>query len=75
MKRTLEVTAIHYRRTVKRPTSRVLHGYCPVCGSPLEAAFVPPADPQTGNCKSEGETVFCVVPKALERRPEKDSGS
>jgi len=41
MRRTREVTSIHYRREVKSLfASQVLRGRCPVCGSTLEASVV-----------------------------------
>jgi len=41
MRRTWELTSIHYRREVKRLfASQGLRGRCPVCGSTLEASVV-----------------------------------
>jgi hypothetical protein len=51
MKRTVELTFIHYRRWVKKPASPAFTGatfsHCPVCGTALEA-IVPkgPEDPE-----------------------------
>jgi hypothetical protein len=58
MKRTREVTAIHYRRSVRRSASpdlqsQALGDRCPVCGSPLEAGPVnDPEDTQGGGLKA-----------------------
>ena len=45
MKRTRELTSIHYRRTVTKPSSSDIqsqshYSTCPICGAPLEAVFV-----------------------------------
>ena len=44
VKRTRELTSIHYRRTVTKPSSSDVqsqsHTRCPICGAPLEAVFV-----------------------------------
>jgi len=39
MKRTRELTAIHYRRSLKRPAAPDQPN-CPVCGSPLQESPV-----------------------------------
>jgi hypothetical protein len=60
MKRIREVTAIHYRRSVRRlafpdPQGHALRSQCPVCGSPLEAVLVnDPEDAQGGGQADRG---------------------
>jgi len=51
VKRTRELTSIHYRRTVTKPSSSDVqsqsHTRCPICGASLEAIFVSdPGGPQ-----------------------------
>ncbi len=77
MKRTREVTSIHYRQRFRRSASAVLHGYCPVCGSPLEAAVTGESDspdPQRRGCQPEGKVVFHLVSEDLGEHPTQDSG-
>lgn len=77
MKRTQELTSIHYRRSVKRSASRVLHGHCPVCGSPLEAVAAGangPENTQEGDRESAERIVIHLVRKEPGPQPEKDSG-
>jgi len=44
VKRTRELTSIHYRRTVTKPSSSGVqgqsHAHCPICGAPLQAVVV-----------------------------------
>ena len=59
MKRTKEVTAIHYRRSVRRLAfpdlqAHALRSHCPLCSSPLEAVLVnAPEDTQGGGLKAD----------------------
>ena len=62
MKRTREFTAIHYRRSIKRPASLVLQSPCPVCGSPLEATLSNDlGETQRGGVKTGSKTAFRVA--------------
>ena len=61
MKRTREFTAIHYRRSIKRPASLILQSPCPVCGSPLEANLSNDLGAtQHGGVKTGSKTAFRV---------------
>ena len=78
MKRTREVTSIHYRQRFRRSVSAVLHGYCPVCGSPLEAAVTGESDSpdqQRRESKPEGKVVFHLGSEDLGKHPTQDSAS
>lgn len=81
MKRTRELTCIHYRRSIKRPASpnvqsQDLQSRCPVCGSPLEAVFISePEDSQTDRLKAGQTIVFRVVRQESGERPDKGSGN
>lgn len=77
MKQTREVTAIHYRRSVRRPASpdlqsRALRSHCPVCGSPLEAVPVnDPEDTQGGGLKAARGIALRVMQQECGNCPEK----
>lgn len=76
MRRTRELTSIHYRRSIKRSASQRLHGYCPVCGSPLEVIVVnEPGETLGGGLKPVEETVFRLVREEPEGRPGRGSGN
>ncbi len=55
MKRSRELTSIHYHRSIRRPASpnarsSCFQGQCPVCGNSLEAILVSePADTLLGS--------------------------
>jgi hypothetical protein len=63
MKRTRELTSIHYRREVKRAFAcQGLRGHCPVCGSTLEASVVSQAaQPPTDRLAPVETAVFRLV--------------
>jgi len=72
MKRTRELTAIHYRRSVKRPVSQELRACCPVCGSPLDVVVVAtsnPGDPRSGGHIPEERTIFPPVCEESDGHP------
>lgn len=76
MKETRELTSIYYRRSVKRPASPVLQGFCPVCGSRLEAVFIHEVDSaglQRGDREGEGGSVFRLVRDDADAQVEKGS--
>ena len=74
MKRTQELTSIHYRRTVTKPASLEVQSQshcsnCPVCGAPLEAIFV--REPGgTGNLQVASRVAFRVAQQVGERNKE-----
>jgi hypothetical protein len=61
MKRTRDVTFVHYRRSVRRSSPRDLHGYCPVCGSLLAVVVNDSGDTWGVGSKVVERTVFRVV--------------
>jgi hypothetical protein len=76
MRRTRELTSIHYRRSVKRTASQGPRGYCPVCGSALEASVVnEPAETPGGSPTPVERTVFRLVRGEPEGRPGGGSGN
>jgi hypothetical protein len=70
MRRTRELTSIHYRRSVKRPSaSQGLRGYCPVCGSALEVIVVnEPEETRGSGSRPSERTVFRLVREEPEGR-------
>lgn len=69
MKRTRELTAIHYRRTVKRSVSpnlqkADLQGRCPVCGARLAVSFVRDSNDAEGDNAAQK-----IVFRELEKHP------
>ncbi len=54
MKRTRILTAIHYRRSFKKPVTRELPTHCPVCGTPLVASEA--GQTQKECCKTQHES-------------------
>jgi hypothetical protein len=78
MKRTLELTAIHYRRLVKRsapPSIQNLRtqSHCPVCGSPWGAVPVDQFGDNEGPKAAQGMIRFRAVPQEPEKRCDEDS--
>jgi len=62
VKRTREVTAIHYRRSIKQPSSLVLHSPCPVCRTPLEVIVLNEVgETQSVGGKAGSKVAFRVV--------------
>jgi len=75
VKRTRELTSIHYRRTVTKPSSSGVqgqsHAHCPICGAPLEAIFV--SDPGiTGEPRAATKIAFRVAQQVGEQNKEGD---
>jgi hypothetical protein len=68
MRRTRELTSIHYRRLVKRSRASLgLRGYCPVCGSALEVIVVDePEGTRGGSAKPVERTVFRLAREEIE---------
>ena len=76
MRRTRELTSIHYRRSIKRSASQRLHGYCPVCGSALEAIVVNEAEEtREGGLKPVERTVFRLAREEPEGPPGRGPGN
>lgn len=76
MKRTWELTSIHYRRSVKRPATPDIQSldHCPVCGTPLEAIRVNNPEAR-GGLKAAQSIVFRVAQQESGERPDEDSGN
>ncbi len=72
MKRTQELTAIHYRRSVKRPLSPSpqnadLQDRCPVCGTRLAVVFVQSSEDAKGAHAAQK-----VVSRGVQKRSDED---
>jgi hypothetical protein len=79
MKRTRELTSVHYRRSVKRLASldvqnQSLQCRCPVCSTPLEAILVSePGDSQKDRLRAQ-RAVLRVAQKESGEMSNEDSG-
>jgi hypothetical protein len=78
MKRIREITAIHYRRSIKSPASPSvqnpgLQSKCPVCSAPLEAILV--SDPWHCEGLRAPKISFRVVRQQPDARSDKDSAA
>jgi hypothetical protein len=71
VKRTTELTAVQYRRSIHRLTSAVPNGTCPVCGSHLGAETnreTKSADSQMGDRRGEDKLFRHTFPKEQQDR-------
>jgi len=76
MKRTWELTSIHYRRSVKRPATPETQSldHCPVCGTLLEAIRLNNPEAR-GGLNAAQRIVFRVAQPESGKRADKDSGN
>lgn len=71
MKRTRELSVIHYRRSVKRSVSRTFPSHCPACGSSLPAGAVNEAG-QTQRTAANDNEISLPFGHRYVKRPDGD---